>query len=399
MEWNTSDPGPEPDPDPTDHVPAGRETAGRIAARAHALLATLRDQDSGPPGTLGPARRLIRCLAATASADNDDSAAQAIEKEAQRIRDPEVARATLQALGSFHRSLWLERQERAGNVEHARTIARVAGFVARAQERLLDHWFRHESAERSEWLARAVHDLRSPLTSIVFLSEALHSGQAGRLATRHRTQLRLIDSAARTVLTLVDNILSDYRLRSTGQGRALVPFSVRSTWEEVDRALRPLAQVHQLVLQVDQRCVSARHGDPEALSRILLNLVTNAIRHTDEGGVSVRFVEVEDDLLVEVEDTGPGFGEEAREELFTPYRTGANVGPGEAGSRFSGYGLGLSICHRLVRRLDGAITVASEPGVGSLFRVRLPFPPLITGDAGAAAPAQADRPSNGRRAT
>ncbi|HZD80322.1 MAG TPA: HAMP domain-containing sensor histidine kinase, partial [Actinomycetota bacterium] len=295
----------------------------------------------------------------------------------ERVDDPASARRALRSIGQLQRSAVAGALEQLDVTdETAREIEEAFGILSEGQARLVEHWFAHEALREADLLAQVFHDLRSPLTSVLFLSDALYSGQSGSLSDAQRRQVQLIYAASLTLLTLVDNVLSSRNLEAGEVEPERVPFSLSALSGEVERITSPLAAQRKLELSFHMRAGTARIGDPDALRRVLLNLVTNAINYTDEGGVTVRFLDAGDDLQAIVEDTGPGIDDEELAELFTPFRgrrARAAERPGRR-RRFSGAGLGLSICHRLTRLMDGDIWVDTEMGKGSRFVVQVPFP-------------------------
>jgi signal transduction histidine kinase len=246
--------------------------------------------------------------------------------------------------------------------------------LSSAEDALIDNWFSGESVRRTELLAQVMHDFRSPLTSVFFLADALYAGLSGELSEGQKHQVGLVFTGALSLLTLVDNVLSSRNLETGKFKLETAPFSTHALCEEVERIARPLADQARLRLEFQLSCRGARVGDEEVVRRILLNLVNNAINYTDDGSVVVRLEDRDDELLIQVEDTGPGIDDQKLVDLFKTFRRSTEQRHGER--RFSGSGLGLSICHRLTQRAGGEIWVESEVGKGSTFFVRLPFPPL-----------------------
>ncbi len=223
-----------------------------------------------------------------------------------------------------------------------------------------------------ELLAEIGHDLRSPLTSVLFLSEVL-SASPGIREDRHQLrQLGLVHSAAVTMLTLVNNFME--LARSGDQAEELKPstFSLADLLEGSLRTLRPLAEEKGLDLVVANRVTGPdrRTGYPVSLSRVLLNLGSNAIKFTASGHVTIRVSEPAPGLVeFVVEDSGPGMvasnGREP-EDVFEPSATGGRV-------QFSGSGLGLVIVRKLLKRSGSELHIDSEPGRGTRASFTLPL--------------------------
>jgi signal transduction histidine kinase len=285
---------------------------------------------------------------------------------AKLLDDPNAAKTALRSIRRLQQALM------AGALSYVSApgdatleVERMFEMLAQAEAELVDDWL----------VAEVFHDFRSPLTSVFFLSDALYAGLSGALSDTQKQQIGLIFAASLSLLTLVDNVLSSRNLDAGRLKAEKVPLSVGALAEEVERITRPLAVQNGLTLRFELDCRDARVGDPDVLRRVLLNLVTNAINYTEEGGAIVRFQESEADIVLLVEDTGPGIGDQQLEDLFKTFRASAEGGRrGER--RFSGSGLGLSLCHRLATLVEGDIWVESELGHGSCFGVRLPFPPL-----------------------
>ena len=138
-------------------------------------------------------------------------------------------------------------------------------------------------------VAEVAHDLRSPLTSILFLSEALRNGQSGSLTGLQKRQLGLIYSAALGLAGVSNDLMTIAQEQTSGHFDEAVAFSLHDTFEAVREMVAPKAETKRIRLQFGVHCSGHRHGHPGRLGRVLLNLTTNAIRFTPEGGsVEVR---------------------------------------------------------------------------------------------------------------
>ncbi|MGH7460222.1 MAG: sensor histidine kinase [Pseudomonas sp.] len=216
------------------------------------------------------------------------------------------------------------------------------------------------------------HDLRSPLTSILFLSETLRRGQSGEVTDLQHRQLGLIYAAALSMVSLASNLIE----LAQGEERLLeqfpAPFSVTESLESICDIVRPIAEEKKLALRVLPPSVDHRIGFSAALSRVLLNLLTNALQNTEDGFVeiAVRPKSVSQ-LEFSVRDTGSGLSEDARQSLFTPFRKVRK------GSRFgfSGSGLGLAICRRLLKAMNSELHYETAAGWGTRFYFELELPP------------------------
>lgn len=218
------------------------------------------------------------------------------------------------------------------------------------------------------------HDLRSPLGSILFLSETLHNGHSGKLNALQRRQLALIYSAALGLSELVSNSLE---LASGGDGLSHTepcPFSIRQILQGVQDMVSPIAEEKRLALHLQPQAQHPRLGHPVPLSRVLLNLACNALNFTERGFVEIAAV-AKHDAYVEfsVRDTGPGIDPPDLDRLCQPFRRS----PGRPGLSFSGTGLGLSISRKLIAAMGSELQVETGSSWGSrfYFLVRLPLAP------------------------
>ncbi len=222
-------------------------------------------------------------------------------------------------------------------------------------------------------MVEIAHDLRSPLTSILFLSETLHNGLSGEVNELQRRQLALIYSAALGLSGLVSNSIE---LASGGKRLAdsePSPFSITETLQAVQDMVRPMAEEKALALHVRLEALDPRLGHPVALSRALLNLTCNALKFTEQGFVQITAV-AKHDARVEfsVRDTGPGIDPQALNRLYQPFR---RSWPG-AGFTFSGTGLGLAITRQLIAAMGSELQVETGSwGTRFYFEVDLPLAP------------------------
>src|SRR5213593_3697662 len=236
-------------------------------------------------------------------------------------------------------------------------------------------------------LMDVAHDLRSPLTSILVLAETLQRGQSGAVNDVQQRQLGLIYTAALGLSSVASDIIE-----FTQGGDQLVEqepsaFSVSAMLEAVRDIVRPIAEEKHLTLRLLAPVHDERMGHPVALSRVLLNLTTNALKFTDQGYVEIVAQEVgQGDNRVEfaVRDSGRGIQPDKITTLFQPLRKET----GRRGQLFSQTGLGLTICRKLASAMKSELKVESRIGWGTRFffelDLRRPGAPLRT--AGGAAP-------------
>lgn len=233
---------------------------------------------------------------------------------------------------------------------------------------------RTQEADRvkSAFLATMSHELRTPLNSILGFAGVLLQELPGALNEEQRKQLTMVRDSARHLLALINDVLDLSKIEAGQLRIARTPYDVRAVVEHVVASVRPRAEARGLTLEVQMDPTVGRAlGDARRLEQILLNLLANAVKFTQQGGVRVQVDLVENGTLLrfQVADTGPGIAREDFDKLFQPFQqlqTGLDR-PHE------GTGLGLAICRRLAGLLGGRIELESEPGRGSTFTVLLPL--------------------------
>ncbi len=220
-----------------------------------------------------------------------------------------------------------------------------------------------------EAVVEMAHDIRSPLSSILFLVDAIRRSQSGSVNAVQERQLGLIYGAALGLSTLASDVIDAVRGDRLVDGPP-VPFSVAEVMFGVRAIVRPIGEEKQLQIEMTMPQQDGRIGYPSAVSRVLLNLVTNAVRYTDKGKVSIGCTEHGPDTLeFWVEDTGRGIPPGVLDTLFDGFR------PWAAGMRFSNAGLGLAICRNLLTAMKSKLDVqtALEKGTRFSFRLKLPL--------------------------
>jgi signal transduction histidine kinase/ActR/RegA family two-component response regulator len=227
------------------------------------------------------------------------------------------------------------------------------------------------SRAKSEFLANMSHEIRTPMNGILGMIEVMLD--AGTMPEQSES-LMIIKDSAEALLTIINDILDFSKIEAGKLDVDLVPFDIRECVAGTVRLLSVRAGQKglQLVCDIHPGVPGRIHGDPLRLRQVLLNLLGNAVKFTDSGSVSVEVSAVsrEDGREVEfaVRDTGMGIPREKQDSIFQAFAQA----DGSMTRRFSGTGLGLTICSRLVEMMGGKIRVESLPGQGSCFRFTIP---------------------------
>lgn len=223
---------------------------------------------------------------------------------------------------------------------------------------------------KSAFLASMSHELRTPLNSIIGFSGILLQEKVGELNVEQKKQLKIVKNSSSHLLDLINDVLDISKIESGHLTVSPEKFNVELWVGMACSALRPLAEKKGLSLEHDiESDIPDVYSDKRRVEQILINLINNAIKFTDEGGVKVYCFPDDQTLVMKVVDTGIGIKEEDFDTIFSTFR---QVG-GEINANIEGTGLGLSICRKLAELLGGSITVESTVGKGSSFTVRLPF--------------------------
>jgi signal transduction histidine kinase/ActR/RegA family two-component response regulator len=225
------------------------------------------------------------------------------------------------------------------------------------------------SRHKSEFLASMSHELRTPLNAVLGFSEVLLERMFGDINERQEEYLRDIHASGKHLLELLNEILD---LSKVEAGRMELEYStleLRSVLDYATSMLRERAAIHGIDLRADvEPGVGTVFTDELKLKQVLLNLVTNAVKFTHDGGsVVVRAARRGTEVEITVTDTGVGVPEADHERIFESFQQG-----GRGPSREEGTGLGLTLCRRIVELLGGRIWLESQVGVGSTFGFSLP---------------------------
>jgi signal transduction histidine kinase len=225
--------------------------------------------------------------------------------------------------------------------------------------------------QREDFVSRLTHDLRTPLVAAERMLELLLQGALGELSPQMNEIITIMGRSNTNLLEMVNTLLEVYRFEAGRKALAFLPVDVDKLLQEVAGELAPIAQPKGLTikLEVEKNLnQSTVKGDRLELHRLFTNLVGNAIKFTDKGGVTIKLKttnNIDEGIIVEVVDTGVGIPPEEQATLFERFRQGSH--------KRSGSGLGLYLSRRIVEAHQGRIYVSSEVGKGSVFSVSLPF--------------------------
>ncbi len=219
------------------------------------------------------------------------------------------------------------------------------------------------------------HDLRSPLTSILFLAESLQQGQGGAVTPEQTRQLGLIYNAALGLCATASDVLELARGGKRLLDRAPASFSLVEAFASVRSMVLPIAEEKRIAVRLVHPVPERRIGHERAVSRVLLNLTTNAVKFTDKGFVEIVARPTSARRLeFSVRDTGAGIDHALLPSVYQPVRRA------QGRDHFSSSGLGLAICRKLVRAMGSELQVETRPGWGTRFFFEIDCPP-DTGDA------------------
>jgi PAS domain S-box-containing protein len=223
---------------------------------------------------------------------------------------------------------------------------------------------------KDEFISLVSHELRTPLTSIRGYLELLLDGGAGELSDDQARFLAVVDRNSKRLMHLVGDLLFLAQIEAGKLALDLSEVDLNHVVAECVEAAQPMADEKRIKLSATLEPIPAMVGDGERLGQVLDNLVSNALKFTDEGGsVSIRISSADDEAVVEVEDNGIGIAPEEQAQLFDRFFRSTEV----TERAIPGTGLGLTIAKAIVERHEGSIEVVSTQGEGTTMRVRLPM--------------------------
>ncbi|MEV4344912.1 sensor histidine kinase [Actinoplanes sp. NPDC049596] len=226
------------------------------------------------------------------------------------------------------------------------------------------------SEAKSRFLANVSHELRAPVTAIIGLGRLLGDEGSDELTADQAQQVDLIRGSATDLLSLVNDLLDLAKAEAGRVEATMADVDLKAVFGQLRGTLRPLATRPEVEFVVDEpSSVPSIRTDEVLLTRILRNLLTNALKFTAAGEVRLSVRPVGDDAEFTVSDTGAGIPAELHERIFEEFYQV----PGSRPISGKGTGLGLPYARRLAGILGGGLHVASTPGEGSTFTLRLPL--------------------------
>jgi signal transduction histidine kinase len=225
------------------------------------------------------------------------------------------------------------------------------------------------SRHKSQFLANMSHELRTPLNAILGYTELIVDGIYGEVPDKALATLERVQANGKHLLGLINDVLDLSKIEAGQLTLSLGDYSIKDVVYNVFSAVESLASNKNLALKIEvpPKLPPAR-GDERRLTQVLLNLVGNAIKFTDEGEVAISAAAADGNYTIAVHDTGPGISQADQAKIFEEFQQADSSTTKEKG----GTGLGLAIAKRIIEMHGGKLWVESEIGAGSTFAFTLP---------------------------
>jgi signal transduction histidine kinase len=275
-------------------------------------------------------------------------------------------REVLDEIEHTNETLEMKIKERTLDLERANIDLKEARLVAEESNRI-----------KSAFIANLSHEFRTPLNGILGMSEVI-----SKLETNEelQEQAKIINDCGNTLLVLIEELLDVAQLDAGSIILERLPFDIRQTLRDSVNLVHSKAQQKGIKIQLDTAPLLPQYliGDAQRLRQVILNLLMNAIKFTEQGEVIVHTKILEDNqenitFQIEIIDTGIGISKEKQQLLFKYFNQIENV----SSRNYTGAGVGLFICHKIISLMKGQIGVVSELNEGSTFWVKLSLPIAI----------------------
>ncbi|PQJ95065.1 ATP-binding protein [Chromatium okenii] len=226
------------------------------------------------------------------------------------------------------------------------------------------------SRAKSEFVSRMSHELRTPLNAIIGFAELL---EAEPLSLSHKNYVSLIGNSGKHLMELINAVLDHAKIEAGGLTLESIAFDFHAAIESVKTIVGDRAHSKGLdfVANIDPDLAHFVIGDPTRLRQVLINLLVNAVKFTEQGAVTLCIAPMKTQIVFSVRDTGIGMEPMVLARLFKPFSQADD----SITRQYGGTGLGLLISKELIEAMGGEIDVESRPGIGSVFRFWLPLPP------------------------
>jgi signal transduction histidine kinase len=225
------------------------------------------------------------------------------------------------------------------------------------------------SKHKSQFLANMSHELRTPLNAILGYTELILDNIYGEAPEKMRAVMERVQTNGKHLLGLINDVLDLSKIEAGQLTLSLADYSLAELVQGVYVAVEPLASRKNLALTTKvEKGLPAGRGDERRLAQVLLNLVGNAIKFTEQGEVAIEASAANGAFNVAVRDSGPGIAAADQQKIFEEFQQVDNTSTRQKG----GTGLGLAISKRIVEMHGGRILIDSELGKGSTFTIRLP---------------------------
>ncbi len=264
--------------------------------------------------------------------------------------------------------------------ERTRELSVANDELIRAYEKL-----KEVDRLKSRFVSMVSHELRTPVSAIQGFASLMEAGVYGPVTDAQQVALSRIHANDQRLLNLLNDLLDQARMEAGQLSLHIAHFAVEDLIQEMESTVRVLVEAKGLYLatRIEEGVPEVAEGDVKRLHQILVNLVTNALKFTERGGVTVRIYAPDlEHWAMDVSDTGPGIPAEFLTDIFEPFRQVDN----SATREHKGFGLGLAIVKQLAELMGGKVSVNSSLGKGSTFTVWLPRIPVAAANKGTPAP-------------